>query len=105
MKKEKNIMSYTAKELQEIHAKGKSKTDWNKINNITDSQLEEAIKSDPSSDIVNSKNWFVGMPPEKEKISINIDKEVLQWFRNKGRGYQTYINNILRSYVSMQEKY
>ena len=104
MKKEKNIMSYTAKELKTMRDQGQSKTDWEKVDNITDLELEDAIKSDPDSDTEVPKNWVVGMPPLKEKISINIDKDVLKWFRGKGKGYQSYINNILRSYVSMQKE-
>lgn len=50
MKKENNITSYTAKELKSMHSKGQSKTNWKKLNTITDSELEEAIKSDPDSD-------------------------------------------------------
>tara|TARA_Y100000385_G_scaffold24678_1_gene23696 strand:- start:45 stop:359 length:315 start_codon:yes stop_codon:yes gene_type:complete len=104
MKKEKNIMSYTAKELKTMRDQGQSKTDWEKVDNITDLELEDAIKSDPDSDAGVPQNWVVGMPPLKEKISINIDKDVLKWFRGKGKGYQSYINNILRSYVSMQKE-
>jgi uncharacterized protein (DUF4415 family) len=107
MKKENNIMSYTAKELKSMHDKGQSKTNWKKVNNITDSELEAAIKSDPDSDtniLHKLEGLVVGMPEIKEQISIRIDQDVLQWFRKRGKGYQTYINNILRSYVSVQKQ-
>ena len=36
-----------------------------------------------------------------EQISIRIDTEVLEWFkeRAKEKGYQTLINDVLRTYV------
>ena len=37
--------------------------------------------------------------PPKEKMTIRIDAEVLQWYRALGVGYQTRINNILRIYM------
>lgn len=42
--------------------------------------------------------WQGDMPPltEKEKISVRLDTDVLQWLRSYGRGYQTRMNDILR---------
>jgi len=43
-------------------------------------------------------------PEGKEKISIRIDRDILDWFRNAvneagGGNYQTLINDALRKYV------
>jgi uncharacterized protein (DUF4415 family) len=37
-------------------------------------------------------------PPSKEQVTLRLDRDVLEWFRTKGRGYQTRINAVLRSY-------
>ena len=44
---------------------------------------------------------FVERKPRTEAISIRIDTEVLQWFKDhaKKKGYQTLINDVLRTYV------
>lgn len=34
--------------------------------------------------------------PRKQRISLRVDREVLDWFKSKGPGYQTRINRILR---------
>jgi len=39
--------------------------------------------------------------PVKVSLSIKVDADVLEWFKSKGKGYQTRINNALRS-VMMQ---
>ena len=105
MAKKENIIRYSAKELRNMQ-KTQDKSDWNKLKNMSEEELEAAIKSDPYSDTDIPVNWegiIIGMPQPKELMSIRIDRDVLQWFRKKGSGYQTYINNILRSYVSVQE--
>lgn len=42
--------------------------------------------------------------PEKKQISIKIDREVLDYFRKGGPGYQTRMNAVLRSFVRAQLK-
>jgi uncharacterized protein (DUF4415 family) len=34
--------------------------------------------------------------PRKQRISLRVDTEVVDWFQSKGPGYQTRINRILR---------
>jgi uncharacterized protein (DUF4415 family) len=34
--------------------------------------------------------------PRKASTTVRIDKDVLEWLRAQGRGYQTRINQILR---------
>ena len=51
---------------------------------------------------------LVERKPATEAISIRVDRETLEWFRNtakntpKIRGYQTLINDVLRTYVAHQ---
>lgn len=42
------------------------------------------------------------LPEKKESISLRIDKDVLQWFKSIGRGYQTRMNAVLRSFMEAQ---
>ena len=39
------------------------------------------------------------MLPSKQAISVRIDRDVLDFFKSQGRGYQTRINAVLRSYM------
>jgi uncharacterized protein (DUF4415 family) len=34
--------------------------------------------------------------PRKQRISLRVDTEVVDWLKSKGPGYQTRINRILR---------
>jgi hypothetical protein len=43
----------------------------------------------------------VQWPPKKETITIRVDSDVLGWFKEQGRGYQTRINQVLRRYMNV----
>jgi uncharacterized protein (DUF4415 family) len=42
-----------------------------------------------------------GLKPveRKKQVTLRLDADVLDWFRARGRGYQTQINALLRAYV------
>ena len=51
----------------------------------------------------------VRAPRGKTRITIRIDDDVLEWFRNQveesgGGNYQTLINNALHEYIHRQEE-
>jgi uncharacterized protein (DUF4415 family) len=41
---------------------------------------------------------------KKKPITIRVDDDVLNWFKTLGKGYQTRINAILRSYMQTHQK-
>lgn len=46
----------------------------------------------------------VVIPSEKKPVSIRVDTDILDFFKEGGRGYQTRINSVLRSYVDAQKR-
>ena len=47
---------------------------------------------------ISHPEWYRTVPL-KQRISINIDKDVLDALKAEGKGYQTRINKILRDVV------
>jgi uncharacterized protein (DUF4415 family) len=45
----------------------------------------------------------VRVPAGKTSIHVRIDSEVLDWFKSSGKGYQTLMNSVLRSYYEAQQ--
>jgi uncharacterized protein (DUF4415 family) len=37
-------------------------------------------------------------------VTLRLDRDVLDWFRRQGRGYQTRINAVLRAFVEAQDR-
>jgi len=40
--------------------------------------------------------------PGKERLTLRLDNYVIDYFKRRGRGYQSRINAVLRSYVEAQ---
>jgi uncharacterized protein (DUF4415 family) len=84
----------------------KGKTDWAAVDALTDKEIEEAVRSDPDAapiDIDWSKAVLV-IPPKKKAISIRVDEDVLDYFKQQCAGYQRRMNAVLRSYMQQKRK-
>ena len=44
------------------------------------------------------------IPPKKKAISIRVDEDVLDYFKQQGGGYQRRMNAVLRSYMQQTRK-
>lgn len=42
--------------------------------------------------------------PRKVQVTLRIDADVLEWFKNTGEKYQTLINNACREYMLRHQK-
>jgi uncharacterized protein (DUF4415 family) len=101
MRKRSDMVRYSAEQLDAMRRRGESRTDWTKVDAMTEAELEASIVADPD-DVHEAPDWsqaVLGLPPHKEHINIRIDADVLAWFRQTGRGYQTRMNNVLRAFV------
>jgi uncharacterized protein (DUF4415 family) len=86
--------------------RGRSQTDWNYLDRATEDDEIAAIARDRDAaplDIDWSEAVIV-VPPKKKAISIRVDPDVLDFFKNEGPGYQRRINAVLRSYVEQKQK-
>jgi uncharacterized protein (DUF4415 family) len=106
MSKER-IVSYTAEELAKMRERGESRSDWAKVKAMTEEELEASIAADPGSDIPPEawENVIIGLPDfiePKKHINLRVDMDVWRWFKGQGKGYQTRMNAVLRSYMLAQ---
>jgi uncharacterized protein (DUF4415 family) len=84
------------------------KTDWARVDALSNREIENAVKSDPDAAPILDKEWFrkakVVLPERKVPISLRMDREVLEWFKARGRRYQSRINAVLKAYVEAHRK-
>jgi len=101
MSKER-IVRYSAQEIDEKIAKGEDRTDWARVEALTDADIERAMRDDPDwADHINV-NWSeaeIVHPAPKRALSIRLDEDVVAFFKAYGRGYQTRINAVLRHFM------
>jgi uncharacterized protein (DUF4415 family) len=83
-------------------ARHRGKTDWARVHALTDREIEEAIASDPDAAPILDAEWFrnatLVMPERKVPVSMRIDREILEWFKRQGRGYQSRMHAVLAAY-------
>ena len=85
--------------------KRKSETDWARVDALTDEEIEASIANDPDwSDDWNWSDAVLVIPPKKKAISIRVDEDVLDYFKQEGAGYQRRMNAVLRSYMQQKGK-
>lgn len=102
-----NIVRYTIEEIEAMIARGEDKTDWARVDAMADEDIERAMRDDPDwqdyMDIDWSKAKMV-IPDRKKAISIRLDPDIIDFFQETGKGYQTRINAVLRHFVDEQKR-
>ena len=46
----------------------------------------------------------IELPKPKDAITLRVDHDVLEWFKQQGKGYQTKMNAVLKSYATAHQK-
>lgn len=74
---------------------------------LSDEEAARRVASDPDAGAIPPGFWDTAQPVEaetKEQITLRLDPDVLRYFRGTGKGYQSRINAVLKSYVQAQKK-
>ena len=83
-------------------------TDWQRVDRLTDEEITAAVASDPDAAPIADEVWFASaelvLPEPKRPVTLRLDRDVLDWFKAQGPGYQTRINAVLRAYMTAHRK-
>ena len=94
-------------------------TDWAAVDALTDEEIIAAALSDPDAQpvkeeqllefrrvsdvpgnsIIEKARALAGETKNKQLVSIRYDKDVVAFFKAKGKGYQRLMNKVLRNYM------
>ena len=74
-----------------------SGTEWERLEHMTDDEID-------TSDIppLGPEFWenaVLQMPNKKQTVTMRLDADILVWFKSQGKGYQTRMNAVLRTYM------
>ena len=81
----------------------KSGTKWKKLNGMKDHDIDFSDVPPLSPNFF--RNAKLRLPQPKDLITIRLDHDILAWFKEQGKGYQTRINSILRMYMENQPRH
>lgn len=101
MAKKANIVKYSAEEIDDMIRRGESRTNWARQEAMTYDEIEAQIAADPDEAgmVYDWANATSEMPKPKADLHMRVDHDILDYFKKAGKGYQTRINAVLRSYV------
>ena len=91
----------------EVHKLRPGKTDWARVDALTDEEIEASVRDDPDWANFIDVDWskaVVVVPRKKKAISIRLDEDVVDFFKAQGEGYQTRVNAVLRHYMESTKK-
>ena len=85
----------------------KGRTDIKRRRRVGDGAIRRAVAADADTFLPDA-DWFararIVMPEPKKLVTLRLDADVLDWFRHRGRGYQTRINAVLRGFVAARRR-
>lgn len=76
-------------------------TDWEKVNNMTDDEIDYSDIPEATEDIFKIMTL---RKPEKVKINLALNREIVDFFKQQGHKYQTRINDVLLKIVHDYKK-
>ncbi len=96
----KDITRISLEEL--TRRKDEDRTDWERLRR----EAEQGIEPEPDPD-EGEFDWSqarVVMPASKTGVYMRLDDDIIAFFKEQGRGYQTRINAVLRGYVEAHRR-
>ena len=89
--------------IQRASAQDRSRgqTDLKRLRSMSDDEIAANVALDPDAAPLDA-DWAsaeVVVPPRKVPISIRVDQDVLEFFKEAGAGYQRRMNAVLRAYM------
>jgi uncharacterized protein (DUF4415 family) len=85
---ERNTKRFSLEDIRRM----KGQTDWARLREAGD-------HGGPSEFEIDWSRVSLEEPEPKQPISFRVDSDVLAFFKSQGKGYQTRMNAVLRSFM------
>lgn len=85
----------------------KSRTNWESLKTMQDEDIDysDIPKITPemfAKGIVKKGGVFIRRV--KQPVTLRVEADVLEWFKARGKGYQTEMNAVLEAYVKAHKE-
>ncbi len=102
MQNNEHIVRYTADELLAMRQRGEDRTDWARVDALTEQELDASIDREEEG-AVDWNTVQVGIPGPKQQLTVRFDQDVVEWFKAQGVGYQTRMNAVLKGFMEARK--
>ncbi|HVT19693.1 MAG TPA: BrnA antitoxin family protein [Thermoanaerobaculia bacterium] len=84
----------------------RSRSDCERVDRIKGEQIDLSDQPEIPPEAFARALVRRGLQPvlRKAQITLRIDADVLEWFRERGAGYQSRMNAVLRAYKQAHER-
>ncbi|MGV6810538.1 MAG: BrnA antitoxin family protein [bacterium] len=84
-----------------------SHTDWAAIDQMKDGDIDFSDLPEVSPEKFAQAIVRKNLQPvqKKTQITLRLDTDVLDWFKDQGKGYQTRINALLKAYKEAHQRH
>jgi uncharacterized protein (DUF4415 family) len=100
--REGNTTRISAQEALRRIERGESLTDWARVRAMSDADVEAAAADDPNWQDIDPDGVKKAEPvhaPRTRRLTLALDKEVVDWFRSQDRHTGCPMSAILRAYM------
>lgn len=104
MVKTATTTSITLEEAREWIARHGDPSDWARVDAMSEEELEASIDYEEEGYPIPETTRAVYDPARKQQITLRLDRDVLEFFKAQGPGYQTRMNSVLRGYMVANAK-
>lgn len=90
MNRKSTTVKYSLSEIEDLRRRGKDPT----------------RPDAPEAESLGEAFWRSArvVAPGKTSVHLRLDKDVVEWFRARGKGHLTRMNAVLRAYVDAQKR-
>jgi uncharacterized protein (DUF4415 family) len=83
----------------------KSGTDLKRLDAMTDADIDFSDIPEVTPEMFARGVVRRGLKPiTKRQLTLRLDSDVIEWYREQGSGYQTKMNALLRAYMEEHKK-
>jgi uncharacterized protein (DUF4415 family) len=104
------IVRKTSKEIEAMRTRGEILTDRERVSKYSVEDIERMAMDDPDNFLKTEEDWkraIIHRPgargpqkaPTKKPIAIRLSPDVVEDFKSTGAGWQSRINEALRTYL------
>ncbi len=81
-------------------------TDWEHVDALRDEDIDLSDCPEITPEMFARAVLRRGGKPvaRQEKLAVNLDADIVAWFKTQGEGYQQRINAILRAYKRARQQ-
>ncbi|MCK6567720.1 MAG: BrnA antitoxin family protein [Anaerolineales bacterium] len=91
--------------MKKNHTSKKSGTDFKRLDAMTDADIDLSDIPEVTPEMFAKGVVKRGLKPiAKRQLTLRLDSDVIEWFKEQGDGYQTRMNALLRAYMNEHKK-